>query len=239
MAKETRTRTQLQRWIIWTVSSFPSDGLTILFLIYSRHHDQVFFTWNSTDEELRSLLQTLKQRYPNVLFQYNIGPSVRFLDAYIKNDGGQLHTRVFHDPNMRSYTLPYVVGHAKCQHSDWLRWALNRAICYCSSVDDFYQERLYLEMTCLVNGYSLLFVETQVDHFFQHFHGGEMRYCLNEQKYHSFRHQWFEQMEECYAESVKLPIVDSKMSTQECRLHMVESLIGDRFLCRSSETSTV
>lgn len=171
---------------------------------------------------MRSLLQSLKQRYPNVLFQYTIGASVRFLDAYVENRQGQLYTRVFRDPNARPYTLPYVVGHPKCQHSEWFRWALNRAICYCSSVDDFQQERLYLEMTCLVNGYSLLFVETQVDHFFRYFHGSDLRYVVDQQKYHSFRQQWFDLMQSCYTRSLRLK--DRLDEGQVIRLHYLYEL---------------
>jgi len=123
---------------------------------------------------------------------------------------------------MRSYTLPYVTGHAKSKHSDWFRSALNRAICYCSSVNDFHQERLYLEFTCLINGYSLLFVETQVDHFFQYFHGGEMRYCLDQNKYHSFRQQWFDLMEKSYARSMRIQQLDDQ--GEVIRLHYLYEL---------------
>ena len=196
-------------------------------VLYSRHHDQVFFTWNGSATELGALMHTLKQRYSNVQFDYRIGAKVHFLDAEIENRQGQLSTRVYHDPNMRQYTLPYVVGHAKCQHRDWFRWALNRAVCYCSSVDDFYQERLYLELACLINDYSLLFVETQVDHFFRFVHGSEMRYCVDKNKYHSFRHQWFELMGENYTRSMRVKEWDEQ--GQVIRLHYLYE-IGPRCL---------
>ncbi|CAF4142130.1 unnamed protein product, partial [Rotaria sordida] len=61
-------------------------------------------------------------------------------------------------------------GHSKLAHSDWFLSALIRAVCYCSSVEDFNQERIYLELTSLTNGYSLLFVEAHVQYFCDYFH---------------------------------------------------------------------
>ena len=58
-----------------------------------------------------------------------------------------------------------------------------RAVCLCSSADDFMKERIYLEITFLVNGYSLMFVETYVQHFFNFFHVPHRRYIGLMQKY--------------------------------------------------------
>jgi hypothetical protein len=85
----------------------------------------------------------------------HIDTSVSYLNAYIANQNGRLYTRVYNDSAIQPYILPYVVGHSKVNHSDWIRTALLRAVCYCSSVEDFNQERIYIELTCLVNGYSL------------------------------------------------------------------------------------
>ena len=67
------------------------------------------------------------------------------------------------------YTLPYVVGHSKVNHSDWIRTALVQAICYCSAVEDFNRERIYIELTCLTNGYSTRFVDSRISHFYDYF----------------------------------------------------------------------
>ncbi|CAF1237136.1 unnamed protein product, partial [Rotaria sp. Silwood1] len=86
---------------------------------------------------------------------------------------------------------PYVIGHSKSAYSDWLQSALIRAVCYCTSVEDFQQERTYLELTLLINGYSLLFVETHVKHFFNHFHAQTLRFSRSQSAYDNFRQQWF------------------------------------------------
>ncbi|CAF2051721.1 unnamed protein product, partial [Rotaria magnacalcarata] len=99
--------------------------------------------------------------------------------------------RIYRHPLIQGYSLPYEVGHAKLVHSDSLRSVLIRAVCYCSSVEDFNLERICLELTCLTNGYPLRFVETHVQHFFNFFHLHSMRYSKDRIMYNKFRHNWF------------------------------------------------
>jgi hypothetical protein len=160
-----------------------------------RCKDQIFLTWNGTKGELQSVLDSLARQYPNVQMEIKIGSSVEYLNAFIENQKGQLYSRVYHDTSVQAYTLPYVMGHAKVEYSYWLRKALVRAVYYCSAVQDFQKERIYLEMSCLINGLSILFVETHVKHFFKYFNGESMRFCTDQNKYHSFRCQIFDFLE--------------------------------------------
>ncbi|UJR18825.1 hypothetical protein I4U23_021953 [Adineta vaga] len=114
------------------------------------------------------------------------------MDAYIENRKGELYTKVYHDPMGLHYILPYVVGHSKLQHSNWLQFALLRAVCYCSSVEDFHHERLYLELAYLVNGYSFFFVESHIQNFFDYFQRQSIRYHSDQSNYYSFRQKWFD-----------------------------------------------
>ena len=175
-----------------------------------RYKDQIFFTWNKSRDTLSTILQIVKTQRPNVHFRTTIGTSVHFLDAYIENRNGQVHSRVYHDPRLQRYTLPYVVGHAKLEHSNWLRSALIRAACYCSSVEDFQQERIYLELTFLVNGYSFLFVESHVQHFFDYFEASSRRYESDQAQYHSFRHLWFDFVDMQHTRADQLQTLDDK-----------------------------
>ncbi|CAF4818731.1 unnamed protein product [Rotaria sp. Silwood1] len=100
--------------------------------------------------------------------------------------------RVYHDAStVQKYTLPYVVGNSKMAHSHWLRSSLIRAVRYCTSVNDFNQERIYLEVSCLANGYSLEFIEKHIDHFFTHFDAVSLRSVLDQQVYMKLRHRLF------------------------------------------------
>jgi len=132
------------------------------------------------------------RKYPNVRVQTSIGSSVEYLNAFIANQNGRLHTRVYHHPTIQNYTLPYVVGHSKVNHSDWIQSALLQAICYCSTIGDFNQERIYIELTCLVNGYSISFVESRISHFYDYFHAETLRYSMDQTLYDKIRGQWFE-----------------------------------------------
>ena len=101
------------------------------------------------------------------------------MKAYTENRHGHLYNRVHHDAMIQRYTLSYVTGHSRLAHNDWLRLSLIRAVCLCSTPDDFIKERIYFEITFLVNGYSLMFVETYVQHFFHYFYATNLRYRTN------------------------------------------------------------
>ncbi|CAF2151217.1 unnamed protein product [Rotaria magnacalcarata] len=160
---------------------------------FGRCKDELFFTWNSSSNELHDLLQSIKIQYPNVYFHTSIGSNVNYLNLYITNQNGQLYTRVNRDATLKeNYILPYVTGHPKLMYSIWFRSALIRAACCCSLVKDFQQERIYLELTLLVNGYSLRFVEHHVQHFFDYFHAYNMRYLMDQMIYETFRQHWFD-----------------------------------------------
>ncbi|CAF1506645.1 unnamed protein product [Adineta ricciae] len=163
--------------------------------LFGRHKDRIFFTWNKSSNILQAHLESLQKQHPSVKFRLSIGPNVHYWNTYIENRRGELYTRVYHDPMALRYTMPYVVGHSKVQHSEWLRSALLRAVCYCSSVEDFHRERIYLELTYLANGYSFYFVESHVQNFFNYFEDDLMRYSSDQTSYDTFRRRWFDLFE--------------------------------------------
>ena len=159
---------------------------------FVRHKNDIFFTWNGSHEELQNLLQQIQEYDTNVHQQIAIHSTIQYTNAYLENRSGHVYSCVDHQPiYLQQYTLPYVVHHPIEEHSNWLRFALLRAVCYCTSVVDFVQERIYLELTCLANGYSLYFVERRVDHFFRYFNANAMRYSQDQKLYERFRTQVF------------------------------------------------
>jgi len=156
-----------------------------------RCKNQIFFTWNQSVNKLNQFLQTIGSQYSYLVLEAEFGSRVTFLNAYIENLNGTLYTRVYHDPNIQKYTLPYVIGNAKVVHSHWFRSALIQAVRYCTSVYDFNHERIYLEITCLANGYSLEFVERRIKHFFTHFDATSLRLSLDQNVYDKLRHRLF------------------------------------------------
>ena len=160
-------------------------------LLFSSYKDRAFFTWNGFKNELEYILQIIEQQYPQIQTQISIDTSVPFFNAVISNHHSQLFVRLYQDPTRQAYTLPYVVGHSKVNHSDWIRTVLLRAVCYCSSVQDFQQERIHLELTYLASGYSLCFVDSRVTHFFHYFQADDLHYSMDQSMYDKFRQQCF------------------------------------------------
>ncbi|CAF3371216.1 unnamed protein product [Rotaria sp. Silwood2] len=121
-----------------------------------------------------------------------IGSDVHFLHAFIENQKGRLYTSVYHDSISQPFLLPYTHSHPRLFHPQWFRAALIRAGQYCSSFEDFEEERLYLELTFLANGYSLDFVEYQLRQFFLRFNSKSHEPMnLNRFTYLSIRHELF------------------------------------------------
>lgn len=98
-----------------------------------------------------------------------------------------MYTRVHHDTSIPKYTLPYSINNAQDTHSHWLRSSLIRAVRTCTSVFDFNNERIYLEITCLTNGYSIEFIEQRIQHFFEHFDVLSLRSSLEQRVYEQLR----------------------------------------------------
>ena len=158
---------------------------------HSRCKNQFFFTWNGSANELRRAIESVGSQTPNVHIHAATGVEVHFLGAHVGNKEGSLYTRVYHDSNHQKYALPYVIGHSTVAHSHWLRSALMRAVRYCTSVEDFNRERIYLEVTCLTNGYSLAFVEKQVQQFFTRFDVASLRVIPDPHMYRQLRRRLF------------------------------------------------
>ncbi|CAF4210878.1 unnamed protein product, partial [Adineta steineri] len=163
------------------------EKLSLQTQFFGRCQNQIFFTWNRSTNALLEILQTFGSEHAHIEFDIKIDSTVQFLDVHVSNYHGTLFTRVYHDSNSQKYTLPYVIGNSRSAHSHWLRSALIRAVRYCISVYDFNQERLYLQATCLVNGYSLEFVDDRIRHFFKHFDGVSLLSVSNQDEYDKLR----------------------------------------------------
>lgn len=156
-----------------------------------RYQNQIFFTWNNSEEELRNLLTLIASQDTNVHFTYKIGRCVPYLQALIDVYEGELSTTMYHNPIVQKYTLPYAIDNAKMAHSHWLCSALIRAVRYCTSVFEFDLERTAIEVTCLSNGYSIEFIDKRVHHFFKHFDAMSLRQTLDQNVYEKLRRRLF------------------------------------------------
>jgi hypothetical protein len=163
---------------------------------YGRYKNQIFFTWNQSSEELEQILQHMTSKYDHLDFDIQIQDKLTYLDIYLENQHGQLYSRIHHRQNQQPHTLPYTSnGNSIRYHSHWLRSSLIRAVRYCTTVEDFNQERIYLEMTYLANGYSFEFIEKHIQHFFTFFNGKTIL-PLDQHLYEKFRRHLFNFMSE-------------------------------------------
>lgn len=137
--------------------------------LFGRCKNQLFFTWNRSTSEYHDLLAKSSEKEIHIQYKVNVGYRIHSLNINIENRNGTLSTNVFRAENIQKYTLPYVIGDTQVEQSHWLQSALIRAVRYCTSVNDFNCERVYLEMICLANGYPLDVIERRINHFYTHF----------------------------------------------------------------------
>ncbi|CAF4416142.1 unnamed protein product [Rotaria socialis] len=112
--------------------------ILIFLCINLRYKDEIIFTWNSNMNELQSIVK-----------QMTISHTIINIELQI----GTLYSRIDHDHETQSYTLPYAIGNSKVTHSHWLQSSLIRAVRYCTSIEDFNREIIHLDVTRLTNGY--------------------------------------------------------------------------------------
>ncbi|CAF1320317.1 unnamed protein product [Adineta steineri] len=173
---------------------------------YGRYYNMGIMTWYGSTNTIQTCFNELNYQHPDIQLTQSMGLNIHFLDVYIENRNGKLYTRVYHDPKKQLFLLPYVTGHPRLIHRQWFRYALIRAGQICCTLEDFQHERLYIELTFLANGYSLEFVEYQLEQFYKRFNGRDKqpsnldRYsygsvrrelfrCLDRQKHHSKEHE--------------------------------------------------
>ena len=160
--------------------------------LFGRCKNYLLLTWNQTTSEYHKVFDNLSAKDTNIQFKMEVGFQIQFLNITIENRKGTLYTNVFHEKTIQKYTLPYVIGgHTQIVHDHWLQSALIRAVRYCTSMDDFNLERIYLEVTCLANGYSLEFIEHRINHFYSYFNVKSLRLTLNQEIYDKLRDRLF------------------------------------------------
>ncbi|CAF1220272.1 unnamed protein product [Rotaria sordida] len=160
---------------------------------YDRYKDTGFLTWNGPIHHLQTLFNELERELDSNLQMITfISSDVHFLHAAIENQKGSLRTHAYHDLTIQPFLLPYEHSHPRLFHRQWFRAALIRTDQYCSSFEDFEDERLYIELTFLANGYSLDFIKYHIKRFLTRFNPNEQKPMnLNRYTYLSFRNELF------------------------------------------------
>ncbi|CAF1393904.1 unnamed protein product, partial [Rotaria magnacalcarata] len=111
---------------------------------YGRYIDDIFMTWNRSEEELRKLLDDVNTWHPNIKLDYKISNSLPFLDVQLTNNNGIVSTRVYHKPSAEPYVTPFISNHPRHVFSNIIKTSIERATRYSSTFEAFNYERQYI-----------------------------------------------------------------------------------------------
>ncbi|CAF3857895.1 unnamed protein product [Rotaria sp. Silwood1] len=164
--------------------------------IFGRCFDEIFFTWNDSEQRLHDVLHTINRQLLNMPITMSISNDINCLDVNICHLDGNLKIKVVHQLNTEPYSLPYVVGHPRHKYHSLLRAALLRATrCY-ANVFDFVNELVDIQLSFQYNRFSNDFIIDQIQLFLKEFgesqmnvHGGEKFY--DQSLYDHLRHHVF------------------------------------------------
>ncbi|CAF3889969.1 unnamed protein product [Rotaria magnacalcarata] len=133
---------------------------------YGRYIDDVFMTWNKSENALKQILENANTSHPNIKLEYKIGQSLPFLDILLTNINGTLSTSIYHKPAAEPYVVPFISDHPRHVFDNIVQTSLRRAIEYSSSFQSFNDERRFIKSTFLYNGYSFSFIDKTFQKFF-------------------------------------------------------------------------
>ncbi|CAF3415897.1 unnamed protein product [Rotaria socialis] len=133
---------------------------------YGRYIDDVFMTWNKSENALKQILENANAWHPNIKLEYKIGKSLPFLDILLTNINGTLSTSVYHKPAAEPYVVPFTSDHPRHVFDNIVQTSLRRAIKYSSTFQLFNDERRYIKSTFLYNGYPSSFIDKTFRKFF-------------------------------------------------------------------------
>lgn len=150
-----------------------------------RYIDDVFMTTNALSQ-MNIQLNRMEKKDPNIQISVSMGRTVEFLDVSITNDQGQLKTSVYHKPASEPYILPFSSEHPRHIHTNMIKGALYRAARLCSHVEDFDDERRRIEMTLLLNGYPLKYIDYHFKKFFHTYNVSSLLQHMDQTIYELF-----------------------------------------------------
>ncbi|CAF4316004.1 unnamed protein product [Rotaria sp. Silwood2] len=131
-----------------------------------KYIDAIFMTWNKSEKELKKALDEANTWHPNIKLEYKISKSLPFLDVLLTNNNGNLSTMVYHKPAAEPYAVPFIFDHPKHTFVNVIQTSLTRAVRYLSTFETFNNERCYIKLTLLLNGYSSSFIDKEFQIFF-------------------------------------------------------------------------
>ncbi|CAM2728181.1 unnamed protein product [Rotaria socialis] len=128
--------------------------------------DDVFMTWNKSENELKKIIENANTWHPNIKLEYKISKSLPFLDVLLTNINGTLSASVYHKPAAEPYVVPFISDHPRHVFENIVQTSRRRAVKYSSTFQLFNDERRYIKSTFLYNGYPSSFIDKTFRKFF-------------------------------------------------------------------------
>ncbi|CAF1336877.1 unnamed protein product [Adineta steineri] len=138
--------------------------------VFGRHFNEIFMTWNGTEDSLRHVIDTINRTHGHLRMTVNIHDNINYLDANISFTYGKLKTKVARNLNTDAYSLPYVYGHRRFHFLTLLHAALIRATQCCSELFEFINECNDLQISFQYNGFDNNYFTRTLRLFLQEFH---------------------------------------------------------------------
>ena len=117
----------------------------------ARYIDDIFFTWNESEEKVKQLLDEANQFHPNIKLEYQIGKQISFLDLLLYNNNGILASSIYHKPSAEPVVVSYLSDHPRHVFRNVVQTALIRAVRYSSTFDVFNHELRNIRLMLLYN----------------------------------------------------------------------------------------
>ncbi|CAF1459893.1 unnamed protein product [Adineta steineri] len=134
--------------------------------IYGRYIDDVFFTSNDSEENIKRILEEANRFHPNIKLEYHIGQNLPFLDVNLHNNNGQLSSSVYHKSAAEPAVVSFLSDHPRHVFRNVIQTALMRAIRYSSTLEVFNNERRTIRLMLLYNSYPSTYINEQFQRFF-------------------------------------------------------------------------
>ena len=116
-----------------------------------RYIDDVFFTCNDSEENIKIILEKANKFHPNIKLEYHIGKTVPFLDVLVQNNNGILHSSIYHKPSAAPTVVSFLSDHPRHVFRNVIQTALTRAVRYSSTFEAFDNERRAIRLMLLYN----------------------------------------------------------------------------------------
>ncbi|CAF4189625.1 unnamed protein product [Rotaria sordida] len=129
--------------------------------LYFRYIDDIFIVINWPVRHLFKQINRWNHFDENIKLSENIGSTADFLDLHIENRDGQLVTTIYQKPSYEPSYLPFNSIHPLHMKKNIIFTMLLRTIRYCSTFQDYLNERERLRMALLLNKYPNNFIDEQ------------------------------------------------------------------------------